>query len=261
MKCLVCELCGSQSFIKTGGVYVCQGCGCVFTPEEARNLLQDIVPNESGSAADIPKESSRSLDLIEEAIALMKSGNWSKASDCIIAISENNRNDYRSKAFSGLCLAAMSGELTGLTSAGQAFEFAKKDLRNQGSDSNELDALCADFSCVLANAFPLALASTAKTLDEARINAANVGLFSRRHAEAEYQRVASNMYGTYLKIVSLLFESVSVITPGSYASESVSRDFESILEVLRKTHQGLQLNTSNDLGEIRSKVLALRCES
>lgn len=36
---LTCELCGSTSFVKDEGVFVCQDCGCKYTLEEARNIM------------------------------------------------------------------------------------------------------------------------------------------------------------------------------------------------------------------------------
>lgn len=39
MKVLVCEMCGSNEFIKQDGLYVCQSCGTKYTVEEARKLM------------------------------------------------------------------------------------------------------------------------------------------------------------------------------------------------------------------------------
>ena len=46
MKRLTCELCGSTDFVKESGMFVCQSCGCKYSPEEAKALLS------SHSAAD-----------------------------------------------------------------------------------------------------------------------------------------------------------------------------------------------------------------
>ena len=42
MKAIVCEMCGSNDFIKQEGVYVCQNCGTKYTAEEAKNLLVEV---------------------------------------------------------------------------------------------------------------------------------------------------------------------------------------------------------------------------
>lgn len=36
---LVCELCGKSDFLKQDGVFVCQGCGTKYSPEEAKKML------------------------------------------------------------------------------------------------------------------------------------------------------------------------------------------------------------------------------
>lgn len=42
MKAIVCEMCGSQEFVKTDGMYVCQHCGTKYDPEEAKKLLIEV---------------------------------------------------------------------------------------------------------------------------------------------------------------------------------------------------------------------------
>lgn len=41
---LTCELCGGSNFVKTDGMFVCQDCGCKYSVEEARKLM-----NQSGA--------------------------------------------------------------------------------------------------------------------------------------------------------------------------------------------------------------------
>lgn len=47
MKKLVCEMCGSSDLLKQGGVFVCQGCGCKYSVEEARKMMME----DGGAAA------------------------------------------------------------------------------------------------------------------------------------------------------------------------------------------------------------------
>jgi len=42
MKKIVCEMCECTEFIKEDGLFVCQECGCKYTVEEAKKLMQDI---------------------------------------------------------------------------------------------------------------------------------------------------------------------------------------------------------------------------
>ena len=42
MKPLVCELCGSNDFVKKDGLFVCQHCGTKYTVEEAQRLMGTV---------------------------------------------------------------------------------------------------------------------------------------------------------------------------------------------------------------------------
>ena len=42
MKAMVCEMCGGNEVVKTGGMYVCQYCGTKYDVEEARKLFVTI---------------------------------------------------------------------------------------------------------------------------------------------------------------------------------------------------------------------------
>lgn len=39
---MVCEICGSTTIRKEGGVFACLECGTEYSLEEARNLLQEV---------------------------------------------------------------------------------------------------------------------------------------------------------------------------------------------------------------------------
>lgn len=42
MKAMVCEMCGGNEVVKTGGMYVCQHCGTKYDAQEARKLFVTI---------------------------------------------------------------------------------------------------------------------------------------------------------------------------------------------------------------------------
>ena len=42
MKKIVCEMCDSTEFTKVDGMFVCQECGCRYTPEDARKLMVEV---------------------------------------------------------------------------------------------------------------------------------------------------------------------------------------------------------------------------
>ena len=41
MKKIQCEACGSNDFLKQGGYFVCQSCGCKYNIEDVQALLKD----------------------------------------------------------------------------------------------------------------------------------------------------------------------------------------------------------------------------
>lgn len=58
MKKIVCELCESTEFAKDGGMFVCQGCGTKYTPEEAKGMMKEV----EGEAAPAPVASAPSVN-------------------------------------------------------------------------------------------------------------------------------------------------------------------------------------------------------
>lgn len=50
MKKIVCELCEGTEFAKEGGMFVCQGCGTKYTPDEAKAMMKEV----EGGAAPAP---------------------------------------------------------------------------------------------------------------------------------------------------------------------------------------------------------------
>ena len=51
----VCELCGKTEFVKEDGMFVCQGCGTKYTPEEAKKLPASPVQVEVGTGGQSPQ--------------------------------------------------------------------------------------------------------------------------------------------------------------------------------------------------------------
>ena len=61
MKKLVCEMCGSDDLLKQDGVFVCQGCGCKYSVEEARKMMME------GGGAGAPTASAGGTDAVNQA--------------------------------------------------------------------------------------------------------------------------------------------------------------------------------------------------
>lgn len=53
MKKMTCEMCGGTDLIKQDGVFVCQSCGCKYSPEEARKIMIEGPVDISGSTVKI----------------------------------------------------------------------------------------------------------------------------------------------------------------------------------------------------------------
>lgn len=42
MKQLTCEVCGGNDLLKQDGVFICQSCGCKYSPDEVKKLMVQI---------------------------------------------------------------------------------------------------------------------------------------------------------------------------------------------------------------------------
>ncbi len=58
MKKIVCELCEGTEFAKEGGMFVCQGCGTKYTPDEAKAMMKEV----EGGVAPTPVIGSPSVN-------------------------------------------------------------------------------------------------------------------------------------------------------------------------------------------------------
>lgn len=47
MRKIVCEICESTDFIKDDGLFVCRGCGCKYSIEEAKKMMKEVGAEES----------------------------------------------------------------------------------------------------------------------------------------------------------------------------------------------------------------------
>ncbi len=56
MKKIVCEICESTDFVKDDGLFVCQGCGCKYSAEEAKKMMQEVSGEEPRQDVSLQKE-------------------------------------------------------------------------------------------------------------------------------------------------------------------------------------------------------------
>lgn len=75
MKQLTCEMCDSTDFIKQDGVFVCQSCGCKYSVEEAKQML------EGASTEDTLQKAAElfAKKYVEETEAARKDGIYNEA--------------------------------------------------------------------------------------------------------------------------------------------------------------------------------------
>ena len=69
MQKMQCEMCGSTDIIKQDGVYVCQYCGCKYTPEEAKKLLGTVRIDNTEKLANLYQLARRAKDENNTALA------------------------------------------------------------------------------------------------------------------------------------------------------------------------------------------------
>lgn len=82
MKQIVCEMCGGTSLVKDGGLFVCQDCGCKYSLEEARKMMQEVPGGAPAAAAPAPVNNKAQLDnLLNLARSSFESKNYSQAEE------------------------------------------------------------------------------------------------------------------------------------------------------------------------------------
>lgn len=83
MKQLTCEMCGSTNFIKREGVFVCKKCGCEYSIEEAKKIMEEVAVTEnSTNAVDNAIATTINLDnLLDRAAKFINEKNWKKANE------------------------------------------------------------------------------------------------------------------------------------------------------------------------------------
>ena len=99
MKQIVCEMCGSTDIQKEDGVYVCKGCGCKYSLEDAKKMMVEV--DNTKKLANLYERARKSLEVddLEHAAEYYKQ------------ILDENPNDWEAYFYSYL------GEFTSFTNA------------------------------------------------------------------------------------------------------------------------------------------------
>ncbi|SEA86502.1 RNA polymerase I-specific transcription initiation factor Rrn7 [Oribacterium sp. KHPX15] len=99
MKAIVCELCGSNEFVKEDGYFVCQHCGTRYSLEEAKKLMIEGTVDVSGSVIKI--DNTQDLkNLYELARRAKETSNIADAEKYYGLIVQSNPNDWESYFYS-----------------------------------------------------------------------------------------------------------------------------------------------------------------
>lgn len=106
MQKMQCEMCGSTDIIKQDGVYVCQYCGCKYTPEEAKKLLGTVRIDNTERLANLYQLARRAKD----------ENNTSLAAKYYNQIVVENPNDWEA-VFYSTYYTAMECKIAEITTA------------------------------------------------------------------------------------------------------------------------------------------------
>ena len=92
MKAMVCEMCGGNEVLKTGGMYVCQYCGTKYDVAEARKLIVTVsgpVAVDGVATAD---------NLMDRAQEYFDKGNQTKALEYVNRVLDIDAHDERARS-------------------------------------------------------------------------------------------------------------------------------------------------------------------
>lgn len=92
MKAMICEMCGGNEVVKTGGMYVCQHCGTKYDVEEARKLIVEI------SGPVVVDGISTADNLMERAQEFLDKGDETKALEYVERVLDIDAHHERARA-------------------------------------------------------------------------------------------------------------------------------------------------------------------
>ena len=116
MKVIVCELCEGQNFAKQDGMFVCQGCGTKYTPDEAKAMMKEV-EGESPVAAAAAAKSNADLDRYMLLARRAKDSDNSADAAKYYGMAEAEDPNNWEAAFFSVYFTAMQTNIAGITSA------------------------------------------------------------------------------------------------------------------------------------------------
>ena len=155
MKKMVCEMCGGTDLIKTDGVFVCQSCGCKYTPEEAKSMMVEVAGTVDVSGSTVKVDTNERLaNLYEIARRSRDNGDNEAAANYYNTILIDDPQSWEATFYSVYC-RALECRIIQIASAAEAidhslgsvFTLMKKCL----SEDEQLQALKeVELKCVVA---------------------------------------------------------------------------------------------------------------
>ncbi len=142
MKALVCELCGSNEFVKEDGYFVCQHCHTKYSPEEAKKIMVEGTVDVSGSTVKV--DSSDELrNLYELARRARDTDNSEEAAKYYEMIKIKDPSSWEA-AFYSVYFKALSCNIINITSSANNLQNIYPVILKMinDSDSNKELAVC-----------------------------------------------------------------------------------------------------------------------
>lgn len=115
MKALVCELCGSNEFVKEDGFFVCQHCHTKYSPEEAKKIMVEGTVDVSGSTVKV--DDSRELENLYKVARQAKGDNDGESAIKYYEQIKVKDPDSWEAIFFSVYFRAMECKIAGITSA------------------------------------------------------------------------------------------------------------------------------------------------
>lgn len=98
---MVCELCDSSEFAKIDGMFVCQNCGCKYSVEEAKALLNK---SDSVVQSDTNKSNNKVESMILSCIQAYKDGRYQKVLEVTDKIMDEDADNEVAVIYNGLSI-------------------------------------------------------------------------------------------------------------------------------------------------------------
>ena len=99
MKTMVCEMCNSTDLLKQDGMFICQSCGCKYSPEEAKKMMIEGTVDVKGTVdIDKSKDLTNYLTLAQVAVESSNVEDSKKYTDKILEIDPKNYIAWKYKA-------------------------------------------------------------------------------------------------------------------------------------------------------------------